>query len=89
MLNTYVQRTGNTTILGRGLQLAHQELVWWENNRVINVTSPYSNVTRRVAHFAVNNTAPRPEVSKDGQEPSLMCRGMWRTTRQRLAHRQR
>lgn len=39
------------------------ELQWWLSNRTFNITSPFTNVTRAVAHYAVDiNSAPRPEV---------------------------
>jgi hypothetical protein len=62
MVNAYVLATGNTTVLERALPLLDAELEWWRVNRTISVTSPYTNKTHSVAHFAVNNTAPRPEV---------------------------
>lgn len=37
------------------------ELAWWSNNRTLQVTSPYTGQTYSMAHYAVNNTAPRPE----------------------------
>jgi alpha,alpha-trehalase len=61
MVAAYVRATGNVTVLERGLPLLHQELEWFQTNRTLLVTSPYSNVTHRVARWAVNNTAPRPE----------------------------
>ncbi len=78
------KRTGNTTILGRGLPLAHQEIVWWGENRVIkrHITDSKRHAARRP--FLRQQHGPRPEVSKDGQDPLLMCRAMWRTTRRRL-----
>ncbi|KAK8854633.1 hypothetical protein IAR55_003372 [Kwoniella newhampshirensis] len=61
MLDAYVKATGNATILERGLQIASTELQWWANNRTLNYTSPYTGQTHVVAHYAVNNSAPRPE----------------------------
>lgn len=63
MVNSYVLVTGNTTILDRALPILEAELEWWRTNRTISVTSPYTNKTHSVAHYAVNNSAPRPEVS--------------------------
>lgn len=37
------------------------ELAWWSNNRTIQVTSPYTGQSYSMAHYAVNNSAPRPE----------------------------
>ncbi|BEJ14028.1 hypothetical protein CspHIS471_0312020 [Cutaneotrichosporon sp. HIS471] len=61
MVHAYVTKTGNTTVLDRALPLLDAELQWWDTNRTTNVTSAFSNVTHKVAHFAVNNSAPRPE----------------------------
>ncbi|WWC71393.1 uncharacterized protein I206_105348 [Kwoniella pini CBS 10737] len=61
MLDAYIKVTSNTTILDRALPLASAELEWWANNRTFNYTSPYTNQTVLVAHYAVNNSAPRPE----------------------------
>lgn len=61
MVYDYVNVTGDTSILQRALPLAEAELAWWANNRTIEVTSPYTKQTYMMAHYAVNNTAPRPE----------------------------
>ncbi|OCF57627.1 alpha,alpha-trehalase [Kwoniella mangroviensis CBS 10435] len=61
MLDAYVKVTGNTTILERALPLASAEMQWWSNNRTFNYTSPFTGKTLLVAHYAVNNSAPRPE----------------------------
>ncbi|KAG2069034.1 glycoside hydrolase family 37 protein [Suillus decipiens] len=61
MVYDYVNVTGDTSILQRALPLAEAELAWWANNRTIEVTSPYTNQTYMMAHYAVTNTAPRPE----------------------------
>lgn len=62
MLNLYVQETGNTTILEEALPLADIEMKWWDTNRSIEVTSPWTNQTHTVYHYNVFvNTAPRPE----------------------------
>lgn len=61
MVYDYVNVTGDTSILQRALPLAEAELAWWANNRTIEVTSPYTNQSYMMAHYAVNNTAPRPE----------------------------
>ncbi|KAG8911353.1 hypothetical protein FRC01_005758 [Tulasnella sp. 417] len=61
MLSRYVEVTKDTSILDRALPLAEKELTWWANNRTITITSPYTNKSYKVSHYAVNNTAPRPE----------------------------
>ncbi|KAJ3917985.1 glycoside hydrolase family 37 protein [Lentinula edodes] len=61
MLSRYVTVTNDQSILERALPLAEKELQWWQNNRTVNVTSPYTNQTYAMARYAVNNTAPRPE----------------------------
>jgi alpha,alpha-trehalase len=61
MLSRYVRVTNDTDILERALPLAEKELQWWQDNRMINVTSPITNRTYRMARYNVNNTAPRPE----------------------------
>lgn len=61
MLYAYVNATNDVSILERALPLAEVELDWWHTNRTVNITSPYSNNTWEVAHYAVVNTAPRPE----------------------------
>lgn len=61
MVDIYVKATGNLTVLERALPLLDAELEWWDTNRTLQVTSPYSGNTHTVAHYAVNNSAPRPE----------------------------
>ena len=61
MVATYVYRTNDVNILERALPLMEAELSWWETNRTIDVTSPYSNKTFTMTRYAVDNTAPRPE----------------------------
>ncbi|KAG9308845.1 glycoside hydrolase family 37 protein [Chiua virens] len=65
MLYDYVTVTGDTSILERGLPSAETELAWWANNRTLQVTSPYTRQTYSMAHYTVNNTAPRPESYLD------------------------
>lgn len=43
------------------MKKSQSELKWWATNRTVEVTSSYSNKTYSMAHYAVNNTAPRPE----------------------------
>lgn len=62
MLFNYVQGSGDVSILKRALPLAEVELQWWLSNRTFNLTSPYTNVTHAISHYAVDiNSAPRPE----------------------------
>ena len=61
MVATYVNRTNDITILERAFSVMEAELSWWETNRMINVTSPYSYSTFKMARYAVDNSAPRPE----------------------------
>ncbi|KDQ62129.1 glycoside hydrolase family 37 protein [Jaapia argillacea MUCL 33604] len=61
MLSAYVTATNDTSILVRALPLAEKELTWWQTNRTLSVTSPYTNQTYSMAHYAVTNTGPRPE----------------------------
>jgi alpha,alpha-trehalase len=72
MLNLYVQETGNTTILTEALPLADTEMKWWETNRSIAVTSPYTNATYTMYHYNVFvNTAPRPEGYLEDYEAAM------------------
>lgn len=71
MLDAYVAESNDTSILDRALPLAEKELAWWKNNRTINVTSPFTNTTHEMAHYAVVNTAPRPESYFQGQRYSM------------------
>src|SRR5258708_15918860 len=61
MVAAYVNRTNDTAILERALPLMEAELSWWESNRSINITSPYSKQTFTMTRYAVGNSAPRPE----------------------------
>ena len=61
MLFDYIEATGDTQILARALPLAERELKWWEENRQVQVMSPYSGKEYRVYRYAVTNSAPRPE----------------------------
>ncbi|KAH9480690.1 Trehalase [Psilocybe cubensis] len=61
MLARYVQTSGDRNILKRALPLAEKELKWWSDNRSLQITSPFTNQTHTVYHYAVNNSAPRPE----------------------------
>ena len=61
MLDKYVKATNDTTILERALPLAELELKWWASKRTVNVTSSFTSQTHSMAHYAVVNSAPRPE----------------------------
>ncbi|KAE9396136.1 glycoside hydrolase [Gymnopus androsaceus JB14] len=61
MLSRYINATNDLSILERALPLAEKELAWWQNNRTLSVVSPFTNRTYSIAHYAANNTAPRPE----------------------------
>ncbi|EJT47475.1 hypothetical protein A1Q1_03730 [Trichosporon asahii var. asahii CBS 2479] len=61
MVHEYIKQTGNVTILQRALPSMERELAWWHQNRTLQVTSPWSGKNYTVAHYAVNNSAPRPE----------------------------
>lgn len=61
MVHEYVKQTGNLTILERAIPSMERELAWWHQNRTLQVTSPWTGKNYTVAHFAVNNSAPRPE----------------------------
>ncbi|KAF8194392.1 Six-hairpin glycosidase-like protein [Mycena galopus ATCC 62051] len=65
MLARYVAVTNDTAILTRALPLAETELAWWGSQRTVNVTSPSTNKTHALAHYAASNTAPRPESYLD------------------------
>lgn len=61
MLVAYVAASNDTSILERALPLAEKEMQWWQDERSLEIESPYSNSTHLVYRYAVNNTAPRPE----------------------------
>ncbi|KAM6494266.1 trehalase [Amanita muscaria] len=61
MLARYVAASGDQAILTRALPLAEKELAWWDSNRSLQVTSPFSNKTSKMYRYNVGNTAPRPE----------------------------
>ena len=65
MLDKYVKATNDTAILKRALPLAELELEWWSTNRTIPVTSSYTSQTYNMSHYAVVNSAPRPESYLD------------------------
>jgi alpha,alpha-trehalase len=61
MLDQYIKAANDTGILDRALPLAELELEWWATNRTIPVNSSYTSQTYNMAHYAVVNSAPRPE----------------------------
>jgi len=61
MLDKYVKATNDTHILERALPLAELELTWWATKRTVSVNSSYTSRTHNMAHYAVSNSAPRPE----------------------------
>ncbi|KAG8918242.1 hypothetical protein FRC02_002512, partial [Tulasnella sp. 418] len=68
MLHRYVNVTKDYTILRRALPLADAEIEWWAANRAVRVTSPYTNSSYTIHHYAVANTAPRPESYAEDYE---------------------
>lgn len=60
MLYNYVQNTNDTSFLRRAVELSDREMMWWDRNNSINVTSP-SGQTYFMHHYDVLNSAPRPE----------------------------
>ena len=48
-----------------------RELAWWSENRSLDVTSPYTNETYTLSHYAVTNSAPRPESYLTGISHNL------------------
>ncbi|KAG8810577.1 hypothetical protein FRC17_002869 [Serendipita sp. 399] len=61
MVLSYYNATQDDATLNRALPLMERELEWWSNNRSLTVVSPYTNQTRKVYHYSVTNSAPRPE----------------------------
>ncbi|KAF9265183.1 trehalase [Marasmius fiardii PR-910] len=61
MLSRYVTVTNDRNILTRALPLAEKEFQWWQTNRTLNVTSPFTNRSHAMTRYAVVNSAPRPE----------------------------
>src|ERR1700759_2201285 len=46
--------------------LSQIELAWWDSNRSIQITSPFSNATFKMYRYNADNSAPRPETYMDG-----------------------
>ncbi|KAG8838324.1 hypothetical protein FRB91_007695, partial [Serendipita sp. 411] len=61
MVLSYYNATKDDATLERALPIMERELEWWSNNRSLSIVSPYTNQTRKVYHYSVTNTAPRPE----------------------------
>lgn len=59
MVKTYVEYTGNTTILERALPLLEQEYAFWTTNRTVEIQK--GNRTYSLNRYAVDNNQPRPE----------------------------
>lgn len=60
MLYMYLNATNDLSFLPRALQLNDRELLWWDQNRTINITGP-SGMVRNLHSYYVDNSAPRPE----------------------------
>lgn len=60
MLYNYVQNTNDTSFLERAVELSDREMMWWDRNASINVTSPRGQ-THYMHRYDVTNSAPRPE----------------------------
>jgi len=45
--------------------IPQRELVWWSNNRSIDVTRPYTKA-HTLSHYAISNSALRPESHLTG-----------------------
>lgn len=61
MVDRYISAYNDTSILDRMLPLLEKEMEYWSNNRTIEFTSPYTQKTYNITHYAVNTSAPRPE----------------------------
>ncbi|KKY16058.1 putative glycoside hydrolase family 37 protein [Diplodia seriata] len=59
MVKTYVDYTGNTTILDRAIPILEKEYDFWTTNRTVEIQK--DNRTYSLNHYAVANTEPRPE----------------------------
>ncbi|KAI1435053.1 Six-hairpin glycosidase-like protein [Xylaria sp. CBS 124048] len=59
MVKTYVDYTNDTSILKRAVPLLIKEHGFWINNRTVEIKS--NRCTHSLAHYAVENTEPRPE----------------------------
>ncbi|KIM20124.1 glycoside hydrolase family 37 protein [Serendipita vermifera MAFF 305830] len=68
MVLSYYNQTQDAATLSRALPIMEKELTWWQTNRSVRIKSPYTNQTRVVYHYNVNNTAPRPESYAEDYE---------------------
>ncbi|KAI2628328.1 glycoside hydrolase family 37 protein [Xylaria nigripes] len=59
MVKTYIDYTNDSCILDRALPLLIKEHDFWINNRTVEIKS--KGHTHSLAHYAVQNTEPRPE----------------------------
>lgn len=59
MVKTYVEYTGNTTILERAIPLLEKEYEFWTTNRTVEIQK--DDRTYSLNHYAVENNQPRPE----------------------------
>ncbi|PVF98538.1 trehalase-domain-containing protein [Serendipita vermifera] len=65
MVLSYYNATRDADTLQRAIPILEKELTWFDTNRSLNITSPYTNKTRLVYHYAVKNSAPRPESYRE------------------------
>ncbi|KAF2453737.1 Six-hairpin glycosidase-like protein [Lineolata rhizophorae] len=63
MVSTYLNYTGDASILERAIPLLEREHAFWMNNRTVEVS--FGNETYVLNHYAVNNTQPRPESYRE------------------------
>lgn len=61
MVSTYIKATRDTSVLDRLLPLLVREMGFWDVNRTVTVTSPYSKREHRVSLYNVDTDGPRPE----------------------------
>ncbi|GAP90318.1 putative glycoside hydrolase family 37 protein [Rosellinia necatrix] len=63
MVRAYVDHTNDTSILDRALPLLIKEHNFWITNRTVQVEA--NGCTYSLAHYAVQNTQPRPESYRE------------------------
>jgi alpha,alpha-trehalase len=63
MVQTYIDHTGDTSLIDRALPLLVKEYAWWMNNRTVGVT--VDNTTHTLNRYAVLNNQPRPESFRE------------------------
>lgn len=59
MVGLYIEKTNDVDWLRQYIDVVEEELVWWLNNRVIDVEKDGVNYT--LAHYASKSGTPRPE----------------------------